>query len=263
MDLGRWFDTGDPTVPELLDQGFSSAGLVVVVGHGVPSPVLRAARASARELFDLPESTKRLYSGGRCGSGWFGPGDPVVAKGYGTDDGASPLREVFALAGPRVGGEESVFPDEVPEMRDAWLRFLWALDDLAARMVPLLELAAEVTPGSWSALVERGSVSVGASVYPPVADPAADHGDRLPPHVDSGLLTFVDRRPSPAGLQVRAGHRFVDVPWVPGSLTVTVGQALATRSDGRWTAAEHRLPPPHPHHPEESLLATMGFLTSI
>jgi len=93
--------------------------------------------------------------------------------------------------------------------------------------------------------------------------PARDQGAtvlsgryRSGPHTDAGTLTLTDRRPSSGGLQLlTTDGEWVDVPCVPGALTVNSGDLLARWTGGRWRSAPHRVLPPPVDVPAEGLVS--------
>ena len=55
------------------------------------------------------------------------------------------------------------------------------------------------------------------------------------------------------------GGAWTDAPWIPGALTVNVGDVLALWSGGRWRSANHRVLPPPVEAPDESLVSLVYF----
>jgi isopenicillin N synthase-like dioxygenase len=77
---------------------------------------------------------------------------------------------------------------------------------------------------------------------------------RIGQHTDVGILTLLDRQPGAGGLQVRTlGGEWVDVPFVPGALTVNAGDLLARWTGDRWRSTPHRVLPPPVEIPTEEL----------
>jgi isopenicillin N synthase-like dioxygenase len=59
-------------------------------------------------------------------------------------------------------------------------------------------------------------------------------------HTDYGLLTLL-YQDEIGGLQVKHGSGWIDVPYVPGSFVVNVGDMLERLTSGRYTSALHRV----------------------
>ncbi len=59
-------------------------------------------------------------------------------------------------------------------------------------------------------------------------------------HTDRGLITLV-YQDEVGGLQVKHGPSWIDVPPVPGSFVVTVGDILEKLTHGRYVPAVHRV----------------------
>jgi isopenicillin N synthase-like dioxygenase len=52
---------------------------------------------------------------------------------------------------------------------------------------------------------------------------------------------------------------WVDAPYVPGSMTVNVGDLLSRWSGDRWVSARHRVLPPQPEAADEDLVSLIYF----
>ena len=59
-------------------------------------------------------------------------------------------------------------------------------------------------------------------------------------HTDYGLLTLLYQDDA-GGLQVKHGAEWLDVPYVPGSFVVNLGDMLERLTGGRYTSALHRV----------------------
>ena len=113
-------------------------------------------------------------------------------------------------------------------------------------------------------LADRAGVgsSMNVNWYPPRAraGPPIAGQWRIGPHTDFGTITVLDREPGLGGLQVELDDgTWVDAPWVPGSLVVNCGDLLTAWSNQRWRSAAHRVLPPAPAAPEESLVSLVYF----
>lgn len=63
------------------------------------------------------------------------------------------------------------------------------------------------------------------------------------PHIDAGTLRLIRQDPqSPRGLQVEVeGGRWLDVPYLEGSMLLLVGDTFERVTNGRWRASRHRV----------------------
>ena len=89
----------------------------------------------------------------------------------------------------------------------------------------------------------------------------ADGQYRIGPHTDFGTITLLDRQPGVSGLQVlSADGAWLDAPYLPGSLTINVGDLIARWSGGRWRSNLHRILAPSPDAPAEELISLVLFM---
>jgi isopenicillin N synthase-like dioxygenase len=80
--------------------------------------------------------------------------------------------------------------------------------------------------------------------YPPMSAPPAPGQLRGGAHTDFGSLTLVYGHPSARGLQVRSGEGWDDVPSVPGTFVVNIGDLMAQWTNDRWVSTMHRVANP-------------------
>jgi isopenicillin N synthase-like dioxygenase len=135
------------------------------------------------------------------------------------------------------------------------------MDALATELLTILELAVGVEPGRLNRLCQQPMGMLTANWYPALTalQPRADQW-RIAPHTDFGTVTVLDREPGIGGLQVQLSDgTWVDAPWVPGSLTINVGDLLTVWSGQRWPSARHRVLAPSPEAPAEELTSLVYF----
>lgn len=269
VDLAPWYRGDRDAVASALDDALCDGGFALVQGHGVSESLLEQARAAADRFFALSAAAKRAcVSTGPAHRGWFGPGVRSTAASHGL--GTPPdLKETFVTGTTRTpeGAHDptlfgpNVYPPEVPDFRQVWTPLRRQLFGLGNTLVDIAERALDLHAGTMSRHFVRTGMIVVANWYPSYRElggvpPGAQ---RIGPHTDVGTFTLVDRRPSPAGVQVQHGQGWRDVPWRPGSLTLNVGDLMACWTGGRWPSTVHRIPAPSPDHPDEDLLSIVGF----
>ena len=105
-------------------------GFVELTGHGIAPSLMDRMMTVTTEFFDRPEGDK-----GECG-----PPAPHLHRGY-RGRGAE-LFESFH-AGPEPGAPEApnTWPLHVPMLREVWVEYFDALQDLAMRLEDLFALA--------------------------------------------------------------------------------------------------------------------------
>ena len=89
--------------------------------------------------------------------------------------------------------------------------------------------------------IDRHCSNLFATHYPEY-DGAIEPGQlRLGAHTDYGSLTIVYQDEGAGGLQVHSGGRWIDVPALPGSFVVNLGDLLARWTNDRWVSTLHRV----------------------
>ena len=124
---------------QALGAAFEQVGFVSLVGHGIDSTLTAPVYEAMRRVFALPEATKRKYvlpgSGGARGYTPFGV---ETAK-----DQSEPDLKEFWHVGPEVlpGNPHrlpcNVWPEEVPELREASAALWGALAELGREICRL------------------------------------------------------------------------------------------------------------------------------
>lgn len=252
-------------VAAALDRSFAATGFAIVVGHGLPDGCAARARRALQRAFALPVPVKERYRSPALGTaGWVPFG--MEANGYAFGEPTPPdLKETFVFSAADLPGERpavpNVWPAEVPELRDAMLAYLEAVERVHTELLMLCALALGVDEQYFVARSARATNTLNANWYPPLTDTGAPQRGqfRIGPHTDFGTLTLLDRQPGLGGLQVRVDDGWCDAPWVPDCLTVNCGDLLALWSSGRWRSAVHRVLPPDVAAPDESLLSLVYF----
>jgi isopenicillin N synthase-like dioxygenase len=238
-------------------QACETIGFLVVRGHGVPQQLIDDTLACARQFFALPVDLKSRVR----------PADPKVFRGYsgvetkalgrslGTD--ASPdLRESFTVnrvqdksdpyftnpaAGPIFA--ENVWPPEdmAPGFRQAFTRYYLALDGLAATLMRIFALALDLPETFFDDKIDKHFTNCSAYHYPPLTRPPKPGQLRGGAHTDFGSLTLVYGHPSVRGLQVHNGIEWEDVPAVPETFVVNLGDLMAQWTNDWWVSTMHRV----------------------
>ena len=269
VDLA-WWRSDDPgrraAALAELDASMRTAGFAVLVGHGIPDAVPATVRREALAFFHLDDRTKRTYEAPALGTrGWVPYG--AEANAYASGETSPPdMKESYVCTTSDLPGHEdalaALWPDEVPGLRPAANDFLAAVDALHLELLEMAATALGVADSSWfSSRAGHGS-AMNINWYPPMAAVGAPvEGQwRIGPHTDFGTITLLDRQPGLGGLQVQLlDGRWVDAPWVPGSLVVNCGDLFTAWSGGRWRSAPHRVLPPHGSAPDESLVSLIYF----
>ena len=275
IDLGHW-RAGTPAeraaVAAAVDHALRHSGFMLLVNHGIDPSLPAAVRDRCTAFFHLDEATKWPYRSLPGRPGWAPSG--VEANAYASGETSPPdLKENLAFAPVDPGSVmistdgpievDNVYPAEAPGMADAVAAYMRAGTAVAADLYALLEEAIGAPHGTFLDGCDRPAHSLNVTWYPPrdaVGEPA-DGQYRIGPHTDFGTITLLDRQAGVRGLQVLSTDgEWIDAPFVPGSLTINVGDLLARWSAGRWRSNLHRILAPSADVPAEELLSLVLFM---
>ncbi|KAH8714402.1 hypothetical protein BGZ61DRAFT_492869 [Ilyonectria robusta] len=227
----------DPaTLPELLSclrTALTDVGFLYVSNHGVSASLIAELVRVLRPLFDLPPDAKASIALENSPHflGYSGTGSETTA-------GSADQREQVELATELDAGSGAPYerlrgpnqwPCQLPELRPIVERYIEELTHLGERFLRLVAKALSLPDETFfSYLSDQHRLKL-------VRYPASSNTLGVGPHKDSsGWWTFLlQASPEVKGLQVlnKAGA-WVDVPEVPGTFVVNIGQAFEVVTHG-------------------------------
>ncbi|MCU1374886.1 MAG: oxidoreductase [Actinomycetia bacterium] len=254
MDIPLLDLTEDPTsLAPVVDHALRTSGFLLVTGHGIDPALPAAVRAETLRFFHGDPATKAPYERPLGDAGWRPPGTEANAYTLGM---ATPpdLKEAFLVL---PGGD-----NRHPTLTPPALAYTAELDRLTRELLTLLAF----TLGDDHVIASTTTDpyrSLSMTWYPAlerVGEPLAGQW-RIGPHSDFGTITILDRQPGLGGLQIQAlDGEWIDAPYVPGALTVNVGDLMARWTGDRWRSTMHRVLPPPADAPAEELLSLVFFV---
>ena len=227
-------------------------GFVYLTGHGVDAELESALWSASRAFFELDEAERRSLAieNSPAFRGYTILGDERT-------QGRSDWRDQLDL-GPeqeapaadavpawlRLRGPNQ-WPPSLPTMKPAVLSWMEQMDALGLTMLRALALGLgqpmdHFDPG----FVPDSDVHLKIIRYP-AQDTAADTGQGVGLHHDSGLLSFI-LQDDVGGLQVQLGERMVDAEPIPDTYIMNLGEMFQTATSGYLRATPHRVESPPP-----------------
>jgi len=222
-------------------------GFVLVVNHGVPEALHDATYDMMRRFFSLPVEHKRLIDKrtSRHFRGWEPVGSEYTNNRVDIREQIDCWTEWPALAPDaepaylRLLGPNQWLPENIlaghEELSGEWSRQLGLL---AGRLLGALWQGLGLSADHLERFIGTQPMSLTKFIHYPATPPGAAGVNA---HHDTGFITLLSPGSSP-GLQVQnpAGD-WIDVPRVPGSLVVNLGESLQAMTGNYLVATPHRV----------------------
>jgi isopenicillin N synthase-like dioxygenase len=225
-------------------------GFFYVSGHGIPQASIDEMLALARRFFALPDEEKlkiemihsphfRGYT--RVGMEITrGQRDWREQIDIGAEREALPrtpdLPPYKRLQGPNQ------WPEALPEMREAVLRYQEAVIDLAKRLLRAFALALGQPENAFEQIYTPEPHRLMKIVRYPGRD-STESEQGVGAHKDSGFLTVL-LQDVQSGLEVERDGNWISAPPIRGTFVVNIGEVLEMASDGYLRATMHRVVTP-------------------
>lgn len=219
-------------------------GFFYAVGHGIAADTLTSLDAASRRFFALPEARKMKIAMARGGRAWRGyfpvggeltSGKPDLKQGlyFGEELDDSDPRVTAGL--PLHG--RNLFPEDVPELKPAVLRFM---DEATVAAHTIMEGVA-LSLGLDRQYFRRTYTARPTLLFRIFEYPAGTgEGWGVGEHTDYGLLTLLAQDEN-GGLQVKTPSGWIDAPPVPGALVCNIGDMLDRLTGGYYRSTPHRV----------------------
>jgi isopenicillin N synthase-like dioxygenase len=241
VDLStRDTEEGRAAIAATIGSACEASGFFTVVGHGVAPELVGRMYRTTKDFFTSPEDVKdRSLNQGSGVSGLRRVGGPYEAfAAHVTGD--LPAEERAALgAHPATWKAANIWPDE--GFKATWYDYIAAMTDLSADIMRLFALALDLPERFFDDKFDNHVSLVLANYY--YAEPDLE-ALRREKHTDWGSLTVLYIEDELGGLQVQRGDDWLDVPSIPGSFVVNIGDLMAFWTGGQWASTVHRVVTP-------------------
>jgi isopenicillin N synthase-like dioxygenase len=264
IDLALWRSGGparQEAVAAQVDEALQTVGFLLVANHGIDEALPAAVREQAKAFFALGDDNKAAYRTRVGGRGWIPPG--AESNSYASGIAAPPdLKETFKIGSAGSADPTNLVVPEVPGLAATLNDYVDQSWSVADDLFHLAAVALGLPEGTFVQPASRWASSLNVNYYPPLAatGPPAAGQFRIAGHSDFGVLTVLDRQPGYGGLQIQLPDQsWIDAPWVPGTLTINIGDLLARWTGDRWRSTVHRVLPPSEQAPDEALISLVHF----
>jgi isopenicillin N synthase-like dioxygenase len=261
------FSQADPmrrqAVVEAVGQACRDIGFLLISGTSVNAATVASAVRECQHFFTLDAAAKMVAV--RPASthirGYCGIGTEALAQ---LEHEAVPpdLKELFdvgPLAVPRddpyyapaQAGDSfapNVWPPGIPELKLALSEYFQTMEDLSHTLAHLFATALALPENYFDDKLDRHISILRANYYPRQRTPPKARQLRAGGHTDYTAFTILwQESAAGGGLQIRNRvGEWHDVPAVPGTFVVNIGDSLARWTNDTWVSTMHRVvnPPP-------------------
>jgi isopenicillin N synthase-like dioxygenase len=228
-----------------LFRGLKDYGFIVLVDHPVDHKLTTKAYQLIHEFFQLPVETKQQYV---CKAGGGQRGYTAFGVEHAKNSQYPDLKEFWHVGREKLVNEkfrdlfpENVWPTEVPEFKDTFLKLYNGLDLTAQVILDALGMALDVPQSYFRTMLQDGNSILRPIHYPPLAAGAPKNAVRSAAHEDINLITvMVGATTSGLELLDRDGK------WLPvhnndKQLVVDSGDMLSRITNNVIPATTHRV----------------------
>lgn len=246
---------GRAAIARAISGACESSGFFTIIGHGVPQDLVHRMYLTTNAFFTLPDTEKDLI-GHRPGVSGFRRFGGATANSL--DQETPPdLCEVFSA---HVTGELSdqereslgdywaswklanIWPSSPADFQEIWHEYMTAMSRLSGDLMRLFALALGLAEDFFDDKFDEHVSSLTANYYYPQVGTPLPGQIRRGEHSDWGSLTVLYQEDDLGGLQVRQGNDiWRDVPAVPRSFVINIGDLMAFWTGGRWVSTMHRV----------------------
>jgi isopenicillin N synthase-like dioxygenase len=226
---------------------YHDIGFAVLVDHGLPEGLLGAVFDMMGSFFALPDEQKRLIdkSTSPYFRGWESVGTeftnnrPDIREQIDVWSEHPPTDQVDGPDYLKLLGPNQWMPDDVlPGQQKLALDWFEQLGTLADEVLSLFAVGLGLAPDHFAAAFGDDAMSLTKFInYPATPDGAAG----VNAHNDTGFVTLLATGETP-GLQVLdPTGAWIDVPVVPNSFVLNIGEMLQAMSGNYLMATAHRV----------------------
>lgn len=258
-----------------LDAACRDIGFLVIAGHSVPESQTEEMQRVTRAFFDLSYWEKlRIKMPPDRYRGFMAVGSEDVAYSMDEDKDIAPDWRECLVSGPSDHAYDpyhygpdgwrffaaNFWPDNPPEMRALWQAYYKEMERLAGDLMRIFAVALGLDEHFFADKIDRHITNFTASYYPPQPTAPAEGQLRCGPHSDYGSLTIVSSDTPVGGLQVCGKDgAWSDVPSIPGTFTINLGDLMAEWTNDRWRSTLHRVVNPPRTGADSTRLSLLFF----
>ncbi len=249
-------------VAKEIDSACRNVGFLVISGHGVQEKLTDSVLEFSRQFFDLPLERKMLVVRPSVDilRGYIPFRSETLTNSLGDQnkygDKGGDLNESFMMGPPAVPADDAyyhgpeahnlfianIWPEYPDHFRDALERYYAEMSRLGATIMELFARALGLSKDFFVAKIDKTVSRLRIRNYPAVKH--VPEQVRAGAHRDYGSLTILKADTEIGGLQVDLDGRWIDVPIIPDTFVVNIGELMERWTNNAWKATLHRVTTP-------------------
>lgn len=249
IDVGPFANGDAPAkrrVAEAVNRACEDIGFLVITGHGIAPEACEHIFETARAFFALPveEKLEVRKPEGHTSSAYHAFATEAYANKHLVRTPVD-LRESFGMGRPdRPTGAFNRWPRRPADFEAIFTEHYYLTERLAGDLARLFAAALGLPEDYFADKLDRHDSAMLVHNYPEQAVEPLPGQLRTGAHSDVGFFTILrtERQHRPGGLQVQTrSGAWIDVPAVPDSFVINIGDTLMRWSNDRWISTMHRV----------------------
>lgn len=229
----------DATEAAKLESALQSWGLVLVTNHGIETSLMDGVMDASREFFRQPLEEKQKYSN-------LIDGKRFQVEGYGNDRVATERQilnwndRLHLKVAPEDERDYTHWPKHPESFRDVLHEYALETKRVRDGIFRATAKILELDEDHFVRLIsDRAAAFARFNYYPPCPRPDLVNG--VQPHSDAGVLTILLVDKDVRGLQVQRDGVWYNVPPMPYTLLINLGDVMEIMSNGIFKSPVHRV----------------------
>lgn len=230
---------------------YSTAGFSYVINHGIDENLINELFLASKKFHQLPEKAKLEIMLDKNHRGYIPINSSTDVNSKLVEVNTPNQSESFILlreddpSSPDFDSEtylagSNQWPD-LPGFRETVSRYNSELEKLAKQLIELVALSLGESAEKLTPYFSPATTWLRLLHYPPSEPQSGEFKWGSAPHTDFGCLTILCQDDM-GGLQVKSnGGQWIDVPKLPGSFVMNVGDMLHRWSNGLLKSTPHRV----------------------
>ncbi len=223
-------------------------GFFYLAGHGVPQAEIDGIFAAARRFFELPlEQRVKVKLTPKQNRGY----QPLGSRMYADKADAPDQNESYKyqheyaeddpdiLDGNRVHARNQ-WPDGLPGWRETLIGYYDQMEWLTDKLLRAFALALELPDEYFIEFYKKPLTQINLLHYPPRLIPPGLRQFGLRPHSDTTAFTILAQDDN-GGLQVEHDGEWIEVPPIPGTYVINIGDMMERWTNDRFASTPHRV----------------------